>query len=84
MTTTMTEKNQVTIPKRITEILHIRKGCIFDVQVGRNRVELIPLETSPKVFTREQYQKLALLAKHEKGKEQKVTRTFVHQLKEGL
>ena len=83
MTTTMTEKNQVTIPKKITDILELRKGCLFDVQVHRNRIELIPLETREKALTPEQYRKLGLLSQRERGLEKKVTKEYVRRLKNG-
>ena len=83
MTTTMTEKNQITIPKKITDILELRRGCLFDVQVHRNRIELIPLETREKTLTSEQYRKLDLLSQREKGKEKRVTKEYIAHLKSG-
>ena len=81
MTTTMTEKNQITIPKKITDILELGKGCLFDVQVRGNRIELIPLETKEKTLTEEQYRKLDLLSQQERGKERKVTKGIIVHLK---
>lgn len=79
----MTEKHQITIPKRIAEILGLKKGSIFDVQVYKNRIELIPVEVQEKTFTEEQYKKLDLLCQAEKGKEKKVTKEFIANLKKG-
>ncbi len=83
MTTTMTEKHQITIPKKVADILDLKKGCLFDVQVNRNRIELIPLETREKTLTAEQYRKLDLLAKREKGRESRVTKKYITDLKSG-
>ena len=77
MTTTLSEKNQVTIPKKITNILDLKKGCLFDVQVHRNRIELVPLETREKKLTEEQYRKLDLLAKQENQQEIRVTKRYI-------
>ena len=83
MTITMTEKHQVTIPKRIAEVLGLKKGSIFDVQIHKNRIELIPVEVQEKKFTEEQYKKLDLLCQSEKGKEKRVTKSFIADLKKG-
>ena len=71
MTIVMTEKHQITIPKRIADALGLHKGSLFNVDVSDNKIELVPLEVTPKSFTREQYQKLALLSKKERGLERK-------------
>ncbi len=47
MTITMTAKHQVTIPRKIADVLSLKKGTMFDVIVHRNRIELIPLEFFP-------------------------------------
>lgn len=83
MTIVMTAKHQVTIPKRIAVILGLKQGSMFDVVVHKNRIELIPLETKPKEFSEAEYEKLDLLSRKEKGKERKVTKTFIEKLKRG-
>ena len=83
MTITMTAKHQITIPSKITNVLGLRQGAIFSVEIVRNRIELIPLEVKPKVFTQEQYKKLDALSKREHGKEKKVTPEFIYNLKKG-
>ncbi|MBI4353550.1 MAG: AbrB/MazE/SpoVT family DNA-binding domain-containing protein [Candidatus Omnitrophica bacterium] len=83
MTIVMTAKHQLTIPKEIADILGLEKGSIFDVEVRRNRIELVPLEVTEKTFTPEQYRKLDLLCEREKGQEKEVTRTFIDGLKQG-
>ena len=83
MTTTMSEKNQVTIPKKITNILDLRKGCLFDVQVHKNHIELIPLETRERTLTAEQYRKLDLLVKRESNQEIRVTKKYIAKVKNG-
>ncbi len=83
MTVTMTAKNQITIPKKITNALGLGKGSMFEIEVSRNRIELIPLEIKEKHFTAEEYVKLEALAVKEKGKEKYVTKRFIDNLKKG-
>lgn len=83
MTITMTAKHQITIPKKIANILKLKKGAMFDVVVSNNRIELIPLEIREKVFTKEEYKKLDGLSIKEKGKEKRVTKKFIAHLKKG-
>ncbi len=77
MTITMTTKNQVTLPKRIVDTLHLGRGSLFDVKVNRNRIELIPLEVTKKEFTEKEYKKLECLYQQEKSKAKKVTKEFI-------
>lgn len=79
----MTAKNQITIPKKITEALGLEKGAMFDIDISENAIELIPLETKERVFTKEEYMKLDALTAQEKGKEKKVTKKFIDNLKKG-
>ena len=83
MTITMTEKHQVTIPKKIAAILRLKKGSMFDVAIKRNRIELIPLEVKEKTFTLEEYKKIDLLVFNEKGKAKKVSKALITGLKNG-
>ena len=83
MTITMTAKNQITIPKKITEALGLEKGSMFDIEISENAIELIPLEIKERVFTKEEYIKLDALTAQEKGKEKKVTKKFIDNLKKG-
>ncbi len=80
MTITMTAKNQITIPKKITEVLNLEQGAMFKVIVSGSRIELIPLEVKERVFTKEDYRKLKLLSGKEQGKEKKVTKKFIKKL----
>ena len=54
---------------------------MFNIEVSKNEIALIPLETNKKVFTEEEYKKLDALAAGEKGKEKRVTKKFVAKLK---
>ena len=83
MTVIMTAKNQITIPKKITNILSLKKGSMFKIEVSKNGIELIPLETKEKVFTEVEYAKLEALAAKEKGKEKRATKRFIENLKRG-
>ena len=79
----MTAKHQITIPKKITVALGLKKGSMFNIAVTKKRIELIPLEIREKVFTKEEYEKLDGLATKEKGKEKLVTKKFIDNLKKG-
>jgi len=81
MTITMTAKHQVTIPRKIAEVLSLKKGTMFDVIVHRNRIELIPLEIVEKTFTDKEYEQLDALAAAERGQEKPVTNAFIRALK---
>ena len=83
MTVTMTAKHQITIPRKIADVLDLDKGAMFDVVVSRDRIELIPLETKEKVFRKEDYEKLEILSIKEKGKEKPATKRFIDNLKKG-
>jgi AbrB family looped-hinge helix DNA binding protein len=79
----MTAKHQITIPKKITEVFGLKKGSIFDIEVSKGGIELIPLETIRKVFTEEEYKKLDTLSRKEGGKETRLTKRFIDNLRKG-
>ncbi len=81
MTIAMTAKHQITIPKKITDVLRLKKGAIFDIVVSRDKIELIPLETKKKMFSDKEYKKLEMLSIREKGTEKRVTKKFINNLK---
>lgn len=81
MTITMTSKNQITLPKKIVDALDLDKGAMFDIRVTGNKIQLVPLEVSEKVFTDEEYKKLDALVKSQKGKAKKVTKEFINNIK---
>lgn len=83
MTITMTSKNQVTIPKKVTDALGIKSGAMFEVIFSRSGIELVPLETRTRHFTDEEYSKLEKLSVREKGQEKKISRSFISKLKKG-
>jgi len=83
MTITMTAKNQITIPKKITNALGLRKGSMFEVEVSKDGIELIPLEIKERQFTNEEYVKLENLAAKEKGQENRITKKLIDNLKKG-
>ena len=74
MTITMTSKNQITLPKKIVDALDLDKGAMFDIRVKGNKIQLVPLEVSEKVFTNAEYTKMEELFQKEKGKAKKVTK----------
>lgn len=81
MTVVMTAKHQITIPKKIADALGLDKGTMFNIELKKNRIELIPLELQEKVFTDAEYKKLDLLVSKQKGKEKKVTKKYIQSLK---
>jgi AbrB family looped-hinge helix DNA binding protein len=83
MTISMTAKNQITIPKRITQTLGLAKGSLFNVEIAHNRIELIPLEVSEKVFTEKEYRKIDDLCAKEKNRRIKATGKLITGLKLG-
>jgi len=83
MTITMTAKNQITIPKKITNALGLGSGSMFEVAFSKDGIELIPLETKERHFTDEEYAKLETLAVKENGKEKRATKKFIDNLKRG-
>jgi AbrB family looped-hinge helix DNA binding protein len=80
MTIIMKTKNQITIPKKITDVLGLETGSMFKIIISGNKIELIPLEVSERTFTKEEYAKLELLAKKDYGKDKKVTDRFIKKL----
>ena len=84
MTITMTTKNQITLPKKIVDALHLRKGSLFDIKVTLHRIELIPLEVTEKVFNQDDFKLLDKLVKEEKKKgAKKITPEFINGMTTG-
>lgn len=83
MTIAMTAKHQITIPKRIAEALNLGKGTLFNIELSRNRIELIPLEVKERAFTDEDYKKLDKLVAKERRQTRPVTPKFIARLKQG-
>lgn len=83
MTVTMTAKNQITIPKKITNALGLYRGTMFEIKVLKSGIELIPLETKEREFTDTEYAKLETLDAQERGKEKRATKRFINNLKNG-
>ncbi|MDO8525401.1 MAG: AbrB/MazE/SpoVT family DNA-binding domain-containing protein [Candidatus Omnitrophota bacterium] len=81
MTITMTSKNQITIPKKVTNALGLKSGAMFEVGFSKDAIELILLEIKERHFTDKEYAKLEALAAKESGKEKRVTRKFISNLK---
>lgn len=81
MTITMTSKNQVTIPKKIVDRFHLKRGAIFDIKIESNRIELIPMELVEKSYTEEDYKKMEYLYQKQKGTAKPITKSFINKLK---
>ncbi len=76
----MTTKNQITLPKKIVDALHLHQGSLFDVKVSKNRIELIPLKVEENPFTDEDYKRLEKLYQKEKHTAKKVTKEYIDSL----
>jgi AbrB family looped-hinge helix DNA binding protein len=76
----MTSKNQITLPKKIVDALDLGKGAMFDIRVSGNKIQLVPLEVSEKVFTDAEYAKMEKLFQKEKGKAKKVTKEYINSI----
>ena len=83
MTVTMTTKNQITLPKKITDILKLRKGSMFEVEILNDKIELIPLEVKRMSFSNDIYDKLDAISKKEQGKEKRATKKYIDTIKKG-
>ena len=77
MTVIMSEKNQITIPKKIAQILRLKRGSLFDIEISDNRIELVPLEVKERAFTKEEYDKLDILCARESGKLKQVDSKYI-------
>ena len=66
MTITMTNKNQITIPKKLVTMMGLKEGALFNIELKGSRLELIPLEVTEKVFTDDEYAKIERIYQKEK------------------
>ena len=80
MTITMTGKNQITIPKKFVKALQLTEGALFDIKIDGNGFKIIPLETTERTFTDEEYVKLEKLYQKEKHLAKPVTKEFIKNL----
>ena len=83
MTITMTSKNQVTIPKKIVDRFHLKRGTIFDIKIDANRIELIPMELVEKSYTDEEYGQLEEIYQQEKNTAKPMSKDLIKKLKKG-
>jgi AbrB family looped-hinge helix DNA binding protein len=80
MTITLTSKNQITLPKKLINEMHLTEGALFNIQIKGNRIELIPLEVIEKVFSDAEYKKLEDLYQGEKHLVKEVTAKTIENL----
>ena len=83
MTITMTSKNQVTIPKKIVDRFHLKRGSIFDINIEANRIELIPMELVEKSYTEEEYKKLEEFTNRKSQPLNQWSKDLIRKLKKG-
>jgi len=65
--TRLKNKNQITLPKSIVERLHLKKNELFEVEIKKNYIVLIPVELRPK-YTSEEVEKINKIIEKEKKK----------------
>ncbi len=80
--TRLKEKNQITLPKSIVERLHLKKDELFEVDIKKNYIILIPVEVRPK-YTEKELEKISRLVKRGKKKAKTVRagEDFSHYIK---
>ena len=83
MTITMTSKNQITIPKKIVDRFHLKRGAIFDVKIEINKIELTPMELVEKSYTEDEYKKLEELYQQERSTVKSMSKGLIRRLKRG-
>ncbi len=83
MTVTMSEKHQVTIPKKIALALDLKKGTQFKVSIKRNKIELTPVELVEKTYTKQEYAAIDRLTADQEGEEKKITKAMLAKIKKG-
>lgn len=83
MTITMTSKNQVTIPKKIVDRFHLKRGTIFDIKIEANRIELIPMDLVEKSYSEDEYKNLEELYQQEKSTAKSMGKGLIRKLKNG-
>ena len=65
--TRLKEKNQITLPKSIVKRLHLKKDELFEVDIEKNYIILIPVEVKPK-YSAKEVEKIDKLIKKGKDK----------------
>lgn len=65
--TRLKDKNQITLPKSIVERLHLTKNELFQVDVEKNYIILIPVEIKPR-YTAEELVKIDKIVNKNKAK----------------
>jgi bifunctional DNA-binding transcriptional regulator/antitoxin component of YhaV-PrlF toxin-antitoxin module len=60
-------KNQVTLPQEIVNKLHLKENEIFEVDIEKNYIKLIPVVVTPK-YTAEELEKINKIVSKEKNK----------------
>ncbi|MBF0512009.1 MAG: AbrB/MazE/SpoVT family DNA-binding domain-containing protein [Candidatus Omnitrophica bacterium] len=84
MTITLTSKNQVTIPKKIVDRFHLKRGAIFDIKIEDNKIELTPMELVERSYTEDEYKKLEEIYQQEKKTVQPMSKDLIKKLKKGM
>ena len=80
--TKLKAKNQLTLPQAVVERLHLHPNEFFQLDIKHNCIMLIPVTIEPR-YTAEELDKLDALIAREKGKEKRLTRKFIDNLKKG-
>ncbi|MBU4312319.1 MAG: AbrB/MazE/SpoVT family DNA-binding domain-containing protein [Candidatus Omnitrophica bacterium] len=63
--TRLKAKNQITIPQSVVERLHLKENELFQVDIEKSYIRLIPVEVKPK-YTAKELAKIDKIVKKEK------------------
>lgn len=63
--TRLKTKNQITLPKKIVKRLNLKPNELFQVDIEKNYIKLIPVELKPK-YTKKELKKIDEIVKKEK------------------
>ena len=77
----MTSKNQVTLPKAITERLHLKAGAYFKTVIQKNCIELIPVDFVEKKFSDEDFKKMDKIINKEWSQKKPLTKAYINKIK---
>ncbi|MBU1853134.1 MAG: AbrB/MazE/SpoVT family DNA-binding domain-containing protein [Candidatus Omnitrophica bacterium] len=68
--TRLKAKNQITLPKSVVERLHFKENELFQVNIEKSYIKLIPIEVKPK-YTAKELARIDKIVKKEKKKAKK-------------
>ena len=69
--TRLKTKNQVTLPNEIVKKLHLKQDELFEVDIEKNYIRLIPVVVKPK-YTQDELKTIDKIVEKEKKKAKKI------------